>query len=283
VYASNGQIVVFGFETCEFWSKSGLADPAFTPLQGTSNEWGLAAVNSLAKYDNSFICLMKNRMGQVMVAQMNGYVPKKISTVDMDNIINDYTTVSDASSYSYMLGGHPMYVINFPTDGASWLFDGSTGIWTGLKSFGITRHRGELSFNLAGETILADFENGNLYELSDGTFTDNGAMIEREIIGETIAQQGGEFIDVNCLRVDMETGVGLAVGQGSNPQVSLSVSRDNGKTYGPEMWKPMGATGDYSTRVEWRRLGSPRYLTPKIRITDPVKVTFVSACINPEN
>jgi hypothetical protein len=81
----------------------------------------------------------------------------------------------------------------------------------------------------------------------------------------------------------METGVGLTTGQGSNPQIALSVSRDNGKTYGPEMWKTMGAIGEYRTRVEWHRLGTTRSFTPKIRISDPVKVAFVSAFINPDN
>jgi hypothetical protein len=92
------------------------------------------------------------------------------------------------------------------------------------------------------------------------------------VIGETIAAEGEEWIDVNCLRLDVEVGVGLATGQGSDPQISLSVSRDNGKTWGAEMWKPLGKAGEYATRVEWRRLGSCRQFTPKIRVSDPVPV-----------
>jgi hypothetical protein len=283
VYASNGQIAVFGSETCEFWTNSGIADPAFVALQGNASEWGIAAIRSISKYDNSFMCLMKNRMSQVMVAQMNGYLPKKMSTVDMDNIINGYSRVDDACSYSYMLGGHAMYVINFPTAGYSWLLDGSTGIWTNLKSYGLTRHRGELSFNLAGNIIVCDYATGALYKLKSTVMTDAGGVIEREVIGETVAQPGGEFFSVDTLRIDMETGVGLTSGQGSNPQVSLSVSRDKGKTFGPEMWKPMGKKGEYEARVEWHKLGTPRFFTPKIRITDPVNVVFVSAAINPED
>ena len=70
-------------------------------------------------------------------------------------------------------------------------------------------------------------------------------------------------------------GDGLTSNQGSDPQISLSLSRDNGRTWGAEMWKPFGKTGEYSTRVEWRRLGSPRQITPKLRITDPVPVCIV--------
>jgi len=286
VWASTGQLILLGDVTTEFWGNSGALDFPFTALQGTSNEWGLAARWSIAKYDNSFACLIKNRMGEVMIAKMNGYLPEKISTPDIDSIINGYTSKSDASAYSYMLGGHPMYVINFPSanggEGASWLYDGSTGFWSPIKSYGSTRHNAEFSFQLLGVTIVADSSNGRLYRLLGAALTDNGASIEREIIGETIAGEDGEDIQVDCIRVDMETGIGLTSGQGVNPQIGLSLSRDNGKTWGPSMWRTAGAIGKYGTYVEWRRLGTTKSLTPKLTLTDPVPLVIVSACINPE-
>ena len=283
VLASSGQLILLGSVTTEFWGISGAADFPFIALQGTATEWGIAATWSLAKFDNTFACLIKNRMGQVMVAKMNGYVPQKISTPDVDSIINGYATTSDASAYSYMLGGHPMYVINFPTAGKSWLHDGLTGFWVQLKSQGIARHLAEFSFQLLGSTIVCDYADGKLYRLTATALTDNGASIEREIIGETVARPDQESLSVDCFRIDIETGIGTALGQGVNPQISLSVSRDNGKTYGPDMWKTAGAIGEYRTRVEWRRLGTCNTFTPKLRMTDPVPLVLVSACINPED
>ncbi len=283
MWSSNGQLIPLGDLTTEYWGLSGTLDFSFAPLQGTATEWGLAARWSIAKFDNTMACLIKNRMGQVMVAKLSGYLPEKISTPDLDAIINGYSATSDATAYSYMLGGHPMYVISFPSAGKSWLYDGSTGFWSPLKSFGSTRHNGEFALTLLGRTLVADSTDGKLYELTATSLTDNGASIEREIVGETLANPDGSFIEVDCLRVDMEVGVGLTSGQGSNPQIGLSISRDNGKTWGPQMWRDMGKIGEYKTRVEWRRLGSPRQFTPKITVTDPVPVVFVSACINPEN
>jgi hypothetical protein len=283
IWSSNGQLLPLGSLTGEYWGLSGALDFTFAPLQGTATEWGLAARWSIAKYDNTFAYLVKNRMGQFMVASLAGYEPKKISTPDLDALISGYPSVSDATAYSYMLGGHPMYVISFPSAGKSWLYDGLTGFWSPLKSFGSTRHNGEFSFTLLGRTLVADAVDGKLYELKASALTDNGASIEREIVGETIANPDGSVLDVSCLRVDMEVGIGLTSGQGSDPQVGLSISRDNGKTWGPQMWKPMGKIGEYKTRVEWRRLGSPRFFTPKITVTDPAPVVFVSACLNPEN
>ncbi len=283
MWSSNGQLIPLGDLTTEYWGLSGTLDFSFAPLQGTATEWGLAARWSIAKFDNTMACLIKNRMGQVMVAKLSGYLPEKISTPDLDSIINGYSATSDATAYSYMLGGHPMYVISFPSAGKSWLYDGSTGFWSPLKSFGSTRHNGEFALTLLGRTLVADSTDGKIYELTSTSLTDNGASIEREIVGETLASPDGSFIEVDCLRLDMEVGVGLTTGQGSNPQIGLSISRDNGKTWGPQMWRDMGKIGEYKTRVEWRRLGSPRYFTPKITVTDPVPVVFVSACINPDS
>lgn len=282
-WSSNGQLIPLGDLTTEYWGLSGTLDFSFAQLQGTATEWGLAARWSIAKFDNTMACLIKNRMGQVMVAKLAGYLPDKISTPDLDSIINGYAATSDATAYSYMLGGHPMYVISFPSAGKSWLYDGSTGFWSPLKSFGSTRHNGEFAITLLGRTLVADSSDGKLYELTDTALTDNGASIERELVSENIANQDLSFLEIDCLRVDMEVGVGLATGQGSNPQIGLSISRDNGRTWGPQMWKDMGRIGEYRTRVEWRRLGSPREASFKLTVTDPVPIVFVSACINPDN
>lgn len=283
VWANNGQLNLLGSLTTEFWGLSGTLDTAFTAIQGSATEWGLAARWSVAKFDNSIACLIKNRMGQVMIAQMAGYIPKKISNPDIDSIINGYATTSDATAYSYMLGGHPMYVISFPSAGFTWLYDGSTSMWSPLRSQGITRHLGEFSLNLVGRTLVADYANGNIYQLTATALSDNGASIERELVSENIAQPGLEWLTVDCVRLDMETGIGLATGQGSNPQIGLSVSRDNGKTWGPQMWKTAGKIGDYRTRVEWRRLGTAREFSFKFAITDPVPIAIVDASINPES
>jgi len=283
VFASNGQLILMGAISCEYWGNSGALDFPFSLIPGTATEWGIAARFSIAKYDNTLAYLVRNRTGQVILAKLNGYLPQPISTVDFDAIMNSYGDVSNASAYSYMLGGHPMYVITFPSAGKSWLYDGSTGMFTMLKGFQDTRHNGEFSFTLLGRTIVADYVTGRLYVLTATALTDNGASIEREIVSETLANQDLGFIELDCLRVDVEVGVGITTGQGSNPQIGLSISRDNGKTWGAQMWKTVGAIGEYLTQVEWRRLGTARQATFKLSLTDPVPLVLVSAVLNPDN
>lgn len=281
VWSSGGQLVLYGTSTTEFFGDSGAADSAFAVIKGTANEWGLAARWSVAKYDNSMAMLVQNRMGQVMVAQLAGYIPKKISTPDMDAIINGYATVNDASAYSYMLGGHPMYVISFPGASATWLYDGSTGIWSQLVSYGLTRHRGEFGWSFLTYNLVTDFSDGRLYQLRADTYTDDGDQIESVVTTETIAAPGLERLEVLKLRADMQVGQGTSAVE--YPQVGLSVSRDNGNTWGAEMMRDLGPIGQYGNTVEWTRLGTARNFVFRIRVTDPVAFTLVSASVNPED
>ncbi len=281
VWASNGQLLLQGTVSTEYWGNSGALDFPFTLITGTATEWGLAATWSVAKYDNSIACLIKNRMGQVMVAKLSGYLPERISTPDLENIINGYTITSDASAYTYMLGGHAMYVINFPAAQASWLYDGLTGMWSKLKSFGVSRHRAEFGFSFNNKTIVSDYSMGVLYELTNTAMTDNGQQIESEIVSENISSPDLDRLTIDKFRVDVQLGMGsLAV---PNPQIGLYISRDNGKTYGAEMLRDIGPIGNYGNTVDWNMLGTARDFVMKLRVSDPFDFTLVSAMINPED
>lgn len=72
-----------------------------------------------------------------------------------------------------------------------------------------------------------------------------------------------------------QPGVGLISGQGDDPQVMLSISRDGGQTFGPERWESAGEQGQYKKRVRWLRNGRWRNGVAKIVVSDPVDWQFV--------
>ena len=281
VFANHGELIVFGEITTEFWVNTGATDFPFAPLKSSTAEWGCASPWSVAKFNDSVAFLAKNSMGQVSVAVLAGYVPRIISNPDLDHIINSYSVVTDATAFSYMLGGHPMYVLNFPSEGASWLYDALTNHWSPLKAQDIERHRAEIGTSYLAKTVVSDYENGKLFKINPKTYSDNGATIVRELVSENIRAPDGERFPVDRLRLDMETGIGLATGQGSDPQVMLQVSRDGGRSWGNELWASAGKIGEYKKRVQWDRLGSSDQWTFRLRISDPVPVTLISAALNP--
>ena len=77
----------------------------------------------------------------------------------------------------------------------------------------------------------------------------------------------------------METGIGLATGQGSDPQVMLRWSDDGGETWSNEHWRSAGKIGVYKARVLWNRLGSSRDRVYEITMSDPVPWRIIDAMI----
>lgn len=282
VFVDHGEILLFGQNTTEPWGNIGQGDFPFAPVKGGISATGLAAQRSVCKFNDGVAFLGKTPQGQVQVMFLKGYAAVPISSQDLDSLINTYDTVSDATAFAYMHYGHPMLQINFPTAEKSWLFDASTGLWSPLE-YGLAggRHRGEMHIDYLNKPLIADYENGNIYELDGDVYSDNGTAIAREIIGRHLHADGSRLI-VDELVVEMETGVGLISGQGSDPQAMLSISKDNGKTWGNELWKSMGLIGQYVARVVWRKLGIGRNWLFKIRVTDPVKVVFTAGYIKAE-
>jgi hypothetical protein len=80
-------------------------------------------------------------------------------------------------------------------------------------------------------------------------------------------------------RLDMDTGVGLTTGQGSNPQAMLRWSRDGGKTWSNSIWRSMGAIGHYGWRTMWHRVGGGEREVYEITITDPIPVAITGAVL----
>jgi len=283
IWTVNGQLFLLCAAHTEYWGASGGQDFLFSQVQGTGSEWGLAATWSVARYGNTIACLMKNRNNQVRIAEIVGYLPQPLSTPDVDKIINGYANTSDATAYTFMLGGHPMYVVSFPSAGYTWMYDSLSKQWSSRKSYGITRDLGEFGFNYLENTIIADYNTGRLYRLAPSTFTDNGAPIEIQIVTETIADPDLNLITVDRFRIDVQVGVGATVDPGSNPQIGLEVSRDNGNTWGAQMLRTLGAIGNYTQIVEWDWLGTAANFVFRLSMTDPVQFTLISACINPDN
>lgn len=273
-FVANGQIVLFGEKTTEFWGVSGAVDFPFSHIQGSAIEYGLMARFSVVKFAEGVMFLARTRAGEARVMYMQGYQASDVTGFELSNVINGYDGLAVATAYSYELDGHPMYVLN--VGGYTWMYDGSSQCWSELQSNGISRHLSENQCQLLNKNLVTDYNNGNVYFLDKDAYTDNGAPIARELISKHIFKNQDRLF-ISSLQVDMEGGVGLILGQGQDPQVMLQVSKDNGHTWGNERWVTLGAIGKYLTRVIWRQLGTGRDFVFKIRITDPVKVVVTGA------
>lgn len=280
VMESNGELVLFGDESTEFHVNTDATDFPYQRI--ASNEWGLAAKHSAVKYDNGIMFLARNsRMGEVILAQMTGHSPVRVSNSDWENIVNGYSSISNATAYAYVLDGHPMYRIHF--DQGSWEYDGSTGVISEIKSTGHDRHLSNGHMYYLEQNLVTDYASGKVYALDKNVYTDNGEMITRKIRGKHVFSPNFNKVIIDRLQLFMETGVGLETGQGCNPQAILKVSKDGGRSWGSEIWRSFGKIGKYLTRVIYSRLGAGRDWVFEFTITDPVKVVITNTELRVRN
>ena len=269
-----GNLILFSQLHIEFWQNVGSVPEPFAPILAATTEYGLAAIWSRAHLANSIFFLAQNPQGAVQVAVVHGYQVEVVSTPDLDYIMSQFTNVSDAVAMGYQVDNHAMYQLTFPTDNRTFLFDMSSGIWsemqTGVTSGYAQRHIGNFCEQFAGQTYVTDYSNGNLYNFSQSAYTDNGTPILRQLTTRHGSTNFNTFA-IDELYFDMETGVGLETGQGSDPQIMIACSKDNGRTYSTDRFVSLGAVGQYLTRVITRQWGSARDFVFRIQMTDPVK------------
>ena len=272
-----GTVVLFGAYTTEFWQNIGGSGFPYSRILGADVEYGLAARWSVAKFAGTYAFLSQNREGQVAVSVLNGYnQPTRISNSELEYLINSYSSVSDASGFGYMLGGHPMYQLNFPTEGKSWLYDASTQYWSELQYDNGERHRAEFGINFINQMIVADYSNGKLYKLDANTYTDNGVNINMILRGKHIFNMKKK---VRFTRLELGFEPATTTDQTANPVAGLRLSKDGGHSWGTQTFSKLGKVGEYLKRCIWRNLGSGRDIVPEITIAEPIKKVITEATL----
>jgi hypothetical protein len=279
------EIWVFGTNSVEVWYDSGASDFPLQRIQGAFNELGCAAAFSVAKMDNGVFWLGKDARGQGIVYRANGYTGQRISTHAVEWHIQSYGNISDAIAYTYQQDGHSFYVLTFPSANKTWVYDVATNAWherAGWVNGEFTRHRSNCQMFFNSEVIVGDYENGKLYAFDPTVYADDG-QIQRWLRSWRALPTGQNNLKRTAhhsLQLDCESGVGLNLGQGSDPQAMLRWSDDGGHTWSNEHWSGMGKIGEYYRRVFWRRLGMTLKLRDRvyeISGTDPVKIAIMGA------
>ncbi len=277
------EVWVFGTNSVEVWYDSGNADFPLSRIQGAYNEVGCSSPGSIAKMDNQIYWLGQDARGYGMVYRSAGYIAQRVSTHAIEWQIQQYGDISDAVAYTYQQDGHSFYVLNFPTANTTWVYDAATGAWherAGFDGGDFTRHRANSQCSFGGQTIVGDFENGNIYALDSETYADNGE-IQKWLRSWRALPTGQNRLNrtaQHSLQIDSQSGIGSEAG--SDPQMMMRWSDDGGHTWSNEHWRSMGKIGEYGFRTIWRRLGMTLKLRDRVYEvsgTDPVKIAIMGA------
>lgn len=303
---------LFGTNSVEVWYDAGTPDFPLQRIQGAFNEIGCAAAYSVAKLDNGIFWLGSDARGRGIVYRSSGYNGTRISTHAIEYAIQSYGNISDAIAYTYQQDGHAFYVLIFPSASKTWVFDVATGAWHERASFAFgefDRHRSNCQVNFNSEIIVGDYADGRIYAFDLDVYSDDTATQKwlRSWRALPSGQNNLKRTTHHSLQLDCESGVGTPGGEyelivtetgdviatatgdllttgvenlGLDPQVMLRWSDNGGHNWSNEHWKSMGAIGETSRRVIWRRLGMTLELRDRVYElsgTAPIKLAIMGA------
>jgi hypothetical protein len=282
---NNREAWEIGERTTEVWFNSGGTNFSFSRIPGVGPQIGCAARDSIARCGQQLAWLGRNEQGQNIVVITSSYTWEKISTAAIDYEIAQYPVVSDAIGYGYEEGGELFYMLTFPTADVTWCFDFTSQFWHQRASYDpnagvFHRHRSNCFMDFGDVRIVGDYQSGQLHQMSRSFFTDAGNPLR--CVRRTPhlwLKATRERMFFAQLQVEFTPGVGLQVGQGSNPQAMLRFSDDGGFTWSNEIWVGIGMAGRTKNRAIWYQLGEARDRVWEVSYTDPTMRDVIGATL----
>lgn len=268
------QVIVFSEDIITPYYNSGSGNPPYDIIQNSLIRIGLGAIHSVAT-NKDFIYFLGS---DLMVYRMGGLQAQAIGNPAIGQAIEGYANPKNAKGMVFTFQNQNFYLLSF--DEESWLFSEGSG-WTNL-AFGVSGAPSLINSyqKIYEKHLVADRRNGNIYELDFDTFTHNGDVIQWQ--RDTVSVNGRTFgvpgarVFMNKLELVLEPGTSLITGQGSDAQIMMSYSDDNGQTFSSERWMSVGVQGEYKTKLEWFGLGWFYNRMFRFKMSDPIKWTLIS-------
>lgn len=251
VSATQGQAVIFGESSTEFWRNTGASDFAFERV--TSSDVGCVAAGSVRQMEQSIAFVAQDRTVRIFA----GYEARRISTHAVERDIEALTDRSQIKSATWVKDGHTFYSITAPGSW-TWTYDTVTNFWHRRMSYGQSDWRIATVTLFDGKLIAGDATSGTLYEMSAAFSDEAGEPLVTEIILPPVHGFPKQFRH-DELFIDLERGVGTGQGdaQDIDPELMLDWSDDGGNTFGNGRVLKVGQQGKRVVRVTSQRLGIP--------------------------
>lgn len=272
----HGYLWIFGSNSIVVFQDTGNASFPFQRVPGSKIEMGLAAAFSLCKLDNSIFWLGSSSRGPAVVYRADGFLPARISTHALEAAMQGYTTTADAVASTYEERGHLFYRLDFPTAGATWVYDAATKAWhergywnTAAGAYVI--HPARFHAFCFGLHLVLDYATGKVYAQSLKYYDDAGNPLRWMRRAPHIDDNDGRR-KLFYRRFELIMNTGFDALPGANPQIFLRWSNDGGVTWAADIGAAAsaGAIGQYARRVIWRMLGAARSRVFEVSGADPL-------------
>ncbi len=260
------QAILTGPKSVEIYENTGVAGFPFERAINGYIEQGCLNGKTLQKQDNSVFWLADD----YTVRKLDGVTPVRVSTHAIEQKLFDIT-VASVSAYTYAQDGHLFYVLTAPE--GTYVYDATTQQWHERQTYGkefwhMQHHAQAFNLELFGDST------SNKIGFADPTVFDELGDIQRmEWTYQPVYAEARNAFHKR-LEVVLETGVGLTLGQGSDPEMMMDYSDDGGDTWKALPTKKIGKIGKRFTRVFWTGLGSSRDRVYRGAVSDPIAITI---------
>lgn len=247
--ASPDSLLAFGVDSIQSYYNSGDTTFPFDSRPGASVQMGCGATHSIATGNNLVFWLDNHGV----VRMLSGYAQQAISTDQLEYRISQLGDYSDAEGYTYNQEGHFFYVLRFPSDNLTLVYDVNSSAWH-QRTSGNGAWRAAWVAQAGSEVFAGDLNNGKIYKLDPGTYTDNADAVRWFFTAQNV-NSNRHMISHEMLELHVEAGT---VTDTSDPQIWLQYSDDDGRTWSREKWKSMGKAGQFKKRIKFFNLGQSR-------------------------
>lgn len=283
IAALRGIVFVFGSQTFEQYQNNptGAGFPYQRINSGTYNK-GCDAPKSIVEVNNMLVWIGSGVNEQPGIWATEGGPPQKLSTPSIDTIIfrGGIEPVRKAWVIKWAERGHSFAAFTVP-DVCTVVYDFSTGLWHRRESqdrFGFAAPwRVSAMVDAFSTLVVGDSYEGYIGSYAKSVFYEYDTEI-KAYFTSTALDNGGKPFSINQVQLVCQSGHVPITGQGSDPVVRMSVSRNGGLTYSPEISRKMGKIGEYTKTVTWPALGRfSRSVQFRWDISEPIERVFVKA------
>lgn len=272
-------LYAIGEDSTQRYYNSGNADFPFTPYPNTM-EVGVLAPHSVVKSPYGVFWLANIPDGDSVVVKATGGQFEIISDPDTSSEISRLETKTDAIGSVYTEEGHSFYVLTFPTDQLTKVFDVTTGLWHNRESKPLTKWRISGVGYDRTRILGVDFTNGKIYRIARDIYTDDEGEIERIRRTQVFHTSRREFI-AHAFECEVESGEGTS-GDDDDPLIAMKASWNGGRTWSNDRTQSMGEIGEYDARPKWGMLGRGYELTLELKTTAGVPTTLIAGNLDIE-
>ena len=270
LFANGSRLFTFGSRSFQVFQYNNDVNNPFTSPDTAAQNIGIKAVNSLCGLGSVVCWLGGSDVGNNGVYVNRGGVEcERISTIEIENIIEDMATQTDAIGQMWQEKQHIFYALTFPDGNVTLVYDFLTGVWHKRATLGKMNALEKWRYLFAtmnenGKILFAD-ENACVV-LDKNKFTEHdGNLILKKRVGGVILSDYMNFV---CDYVQIFTNNGQNQAIAESAKITIRYSFD-GATFSSIEQVPIGRIGQYDYETMFWLGAWGKFLTLEISCSEP--------------